>query len=484
MGRTTPDLEPKSTGYSSRGFNRRTFLAGSSATAALVAVGALEYSAGSRLIIPKNVEASFVNAIEGLEKPLMDQNGRTVGRFFTQTGDQREAGFKVQNDENGRFWSAFQRLGGVDSLGYPLSKPFTQGGYTFQLFQAGPLQVNDREGSPDGVVRANGYDKEMLAGIELAHPNVAAELRARGIPAHREGGFSLPDRLSWLDPNIYQDPQIQQAVTAIREAFMTIGGAKVSLDEAVAVNGAPSSLAENFGLYTAMRFQRNALQLWQLKLPDHPELPEVGSITPFLGGQLLKEFGWVTNTNVLEPEKLTQAESTTTPEADPAVAKILEQTRVVSSVTVQRNGVEYTVETRQHPNTPAKIILQDSLAQEATNLIAEEAEKHGIRNVYPVALPSKELIPAGVEVVTGSRFINGKQVQIFRQGSQRIGDNVFYYFIPIASVDVIAVSNQSITGGIIATVVGNGDEGAGARAINRVEKYGTLITKTPFVVAT
>lgn len=169
-------------------------------------------------------------------------------------------------------------------------------------------------------------------------------------------------------------------------------------------------------------------------------------------------------------------------EAEAQVATILEQTKAVNTVTVRRNGVEYKVETRQASNTPSKIILQESLAQETADLIAESAELHKFKNLYAVTLPSKETFPADIEVFTATRFINGKQVPIYRFGSQRIGDNVLYYFELVGNV--ANISEWSITGDILSTAVGNGNYNVGSRATNNVEKYNDIIRKTPFKIAT
>lgn len=68
------------------------------------------------------------------------------GRFFTQTAASGN-GYGVRNegtDSSGnaiRFWSEFQRLGGITTLGYPISQRFVgPGGFTYQAFQRGILQ--------------------------------------------------------------------------------------------------------------------------------------------------------------------------------------------------------------------------------------------------------------------------------------------------------------------------------------------------------
>ena len=57
------------------------------------------------------------------------------GRFFTQTGGGNGRGFAVTDEGGVRFWSEFQRLGGVQAVGYPASQRFQWDGFTVQVFQ-------------------------------------------------------------------------------------------------------------------------------------------------------------------------------------------------------------------------------------------------------------------------------------------------------------------------------------------------------------
>ncbi|HEY3110264.1 MAG TPA: hypothetical protein VGL23_16005, partial [Chloroflexota bacterium] len=69
------------------------------------------------------------------------------GRFFSQTaGRDGQAGFRVTNEGGIRFWDEFQRLGGVDALGYPISRRFTWKGFTVQAMQKGVLQWRPESG--------------------------------------------------------------------------------------------------------------------------------------------------------------------------------------------------------------------------------------------------------------------------------------------------------------------------------------------------
>ncbi|HEX2987371.1 MAG TPA: hypothetical protein VHS06_04290, partial [Chloroflexota bacterium] len=61
------------------------------------------------------------------------------GHFFTQTNGQplgtSTAGYSITNDAGIPFWDEFQKLGGAQVLGYPVSKRFQYDGYVTQAMQ-------------------------------------------------------------------------------------------------------------------------------------------------------------------------------------------------------------------------------------------------------------------------------------------------------------------------------------------------------------
>ncbi|MEK7216112.1 MAG: hypothetical protein AAB289_10995, partial [Chloroflexota bacterium] len=57
------------------------------------------------------------------------------GRFYTQTAPAGGAGFSVVDDGQAAIWSEFRRLGGVDAVGYPISRRFMWNGYITQAMQ-------------------------------------------------------------------------------------------------------------------------------------------------------------------------------------------------------------------------------------------------------------------------------------------------------------------------------------------------------------
>jgi hypothetical protein len=75
------------------------------------------------------------------------------GVFFTEAlpGRTDGAGFAVQDGHSIKLWTAFQELGGVAALGYPISRRFEWNGRVAQAFQFSVLRVDPSTGRPDLV---------------------------------------------------------------------------------------------------------------------------------------------------------------------------------------------------------------------------------------------------------------------------------------------------------------------------------------------
>jgi hypothetical protein len=68
------------------------------------------------------------------------------GRFFTQAGSRDGLeGFQVVDRDGIPFFSEFRRLGGVEGIGYPVSRRFDLPGGAAQWFQRGYLRWNPEE---------------------------------------------------------------------------------------------------------------------------------------------------------------------------------------------------------------------------------------------------------------------------------------------------------------------------------------------------
>ncbi len=190
------------------------------------------------------------------------------GRFFTQTGAGAATGYRVVDDGRGLAWTAFQRYGSVDGLGYPISQRFTVGGVTRQVFQKGVLEWREDSG-PAIPSLANIMDELAAAGKD---PWLEAFRQIPAAPAQPPTGSSPDERLGLLDPY----PALREALTAAPDWLERYG-----LPVAVAPMG-PA---------VVLRMQRAVFQLW---VEDTP-WAAAGQVTQVPVGELARDAGlWVT----------------------------------------------------------------------------------------------------------------------------------------------------------------------------------------------
>ncbi len=85
------------------------------------------------------------------------------GHFFTQTGGGGEKGFAVTDDDGIPLWTEFQRLGGVQAVGFPISRRFVWNGLLSQAFQRVIFQWQPGRGV---VAFVNTFDLMSSAGLD------------------------------------------------------------------------------------------------------------------------------------------------------------------------------------------------------------------------------------------------------------------------------------------------------------------------------
>jgi hypothetical protein len=103
------------------------------------------------------------------------------GHFYTQAAPgQQGAGYRVANEAGIPFWDAFQKEGGVSTLGYPLTRRFTSNGTVVQLFQFGALRWNATEKRAE--VRQPKEVGEPPADAKRAEPPLAFGAQASRVP--------------------------------------------------------------------------------------------------------------------------------------------------------------------------------------------------------------------------------------------------------------------------------------------------------------
>ena len=192
-------------------------------------------------------------------------------RFFTETGDGLGRGFSITNYSDGpQFLTAFDRFGGEDVLGFPVSRPFAgDDGLFYQITQRALLQWFPA----DNAVRlANLYEIMEDAGLDDFLLN-------QSIPRSLADGAASPEeaqsiRLSWMTEQ------------AIKTAFLR--NPLVPGDESTSIElyGLPMSRPQSFGAFITQRFQRIAFQYW---VEDVSGSSPVGEVVLVNGGEILKD---------------------------------------------------------------------------------------------------------------------------------------------------------------------------------------------------
>ncbi len=192
------------------------------------------------------------------------------GYFYAEAG-----GFSVVDDENAGFWSDFNRLGAIDTLGYPISRRYRSGGFLYQAFQRGVMQWRPELGHS---VLSNTFDWLSDGGHDpwLSELGIPAPLPDEGEDFNGRLNF----RLRWLENKEIARHFLSNPAT----------GSTWSVDEATQLYGVPQSLPEQRGPFIVQRFQRIAFQLWTEEVPA---MPAKGSVVGVLGGQLVKDAGLV-----------------------------------------------------------------------------------------------------------------------------------------------------------------------------------------------
>src|SRR5690606_13779814 len=104
--------------------------------------------------------------VAGPPTPNADDWAIPGGRFFTQTADGR-GGYSVVDNNQARFWTELQRLGGLQTVGYPISQRYMHDGFVTQAFQKLVLQWRPEVGQAYPVnifdeLSKSGFDETLL----------------------------------------------------------------------------------------------------------------------------------------------------------------------------------------------------------------------------------------------------------------------------------------------------------------------------------
>jgi Carboxypeptidase regulatory-like domain/NlpC/P60 family len=222
---------------------------------------------GSGQVTP--VDANASRDLTSVPSTLPLDHDIAGGHFFTQTaGRDGITGYAITNEGDIKLWAEFQRLGGVPSLGYPVSRRFTWKGFTVQATQKGVLQWRPEVGQ---AWLTNIFDEMSSAGKDDWLFSIRSTPRPLD-PAF-DGGKPwaqvMAGRLALLDPQ----PPIDRRYE--------------SSGDSLTFFGLPTSRVEDMGNHFAIRLQRAVIQLWKVDVP----WARAGETTVANGGDIAKESG-------------------------------------------------------------------------------------------------------------------------------------------------------------------------------------------------
>ena len=168
------------------------------------------------------------------------------GWFFTQTGGDG-VGFAVQDDADASFWTAFQELGGIPVVGYPISERFQQHGFTVQAFQKLVLQWDP---GADRANAANTLDNLHQSGFDPWLESFRQVPAHQALPEDAGQPFDVitANHLALLDAN----PDIRAEFLAAPN-WLTRFGLPIAY--------------QDFGAVRVVRAQRVVLQQWTTDTP-------------------------------------------------------------------------------------------------------------------------------------------------------------------------------------------------------------------------
>jgi serine protease Do len=206
---------------------------------------------------------------QGLIRSTLREYDVVNGYFFTQTGGESgDRGYSVTDDGGVMLWREYQRLGGPDALGYPISQRFSWDGFVVQATQKTVLQWRPDLGK---AVPVNLLDELSRAGKDdwlLSY-----------------GQIPLP--ATFTDESGLSPLQLTEKRLRLLEASPPLRDAYLSTPDFLEANGLPVAPVSDVGPALVLRAQRRAFQLWKVSTP----FARAGQVTVVNGGDLGKEAG-------------------------------------------------------------------------------------------------------------------------------------------------------------------------------------------------
>lgn len=193
------------------------------------------------------------------------------GHFFSQTngrGKDSPSGFSVTDEGGVPLWSGFKALGGVDVLGYPVTRRFEMDGFTVQAFQKAVLQWRPEQKS---FAFLNTFDVLHDRGRD----DWLQTYRQTPPPADTSADAGLPfDRVQ-----ARHVAMLDKVPPPLKAAFLADPNWLDHYGLPLASQEWPDSVV--------VRAQRATLQFWKVAVP----WAAAGSVSVANGGDLAKEAG-------------------------------------------------------------------------------------------------------------------------------------------------------------------------------------------------
>jgi hypothetical protein len=324
-----------------------------------------------------------------------------MGHFFTQAAGPGETGFAVTDEGGILMWSEFQRLGGVNAVGYPVSERFMWSGFVCQAMQRVVFQWRPDIGQVYFVnvfdmMTAAGKDDWLLAVRQTPKPYAFNE-------AGKTWDQIVNMRLAVLDAN-----------PAIKAAYYGVVG------DPVTMNGLPTSMVSDMGNNFTLRAQRVVIQQWKVAVP----WAAAGQVTFALGGSIAKEAGLLpTGGMPLLPDP-TPSTCAGPPvissfTSDAASITILGSTKLkwgavtnADTVAIDQGigGVAAPGEVEVSPNVNTTYTM-------TANGCGGTTQKQVTINVIGIFMPPLTVLPLARDLGAGNLQMPGKQIQVYVQRS-------------------------------------------------------------------
>jgi len=190
------------------------------------------------------------------------------GHFYTEGSGGAKGGFSVTDAGGVPMWSEFSRLGGVDTLGYPISGRFVLAGQVVQLTQKVGLVWRGDLG-------------------QIRFLNVFSLLHDAGKDGWLASTKDIPRQVGSPDEAGKTWEQIAQKRYQLLDAHQAIKSAYFGIFDPVNMYGLPSSNWLEQPQSSVLRFERVTFQQWKQLLP----WATPGQVQMANGGDILKDSG-------------------------------------------------------------------------------------------------------------------------------------------------------------------------------------------------